>query len=81
MKQKVIKIGSSVGIVIPKPIAQEKGYMAGREYSLRTENNSNRIIIEPAITNSKTKGNPQLIAWAEDAVERYRTALEALKDR
>lgn len=35
--------------------------------------------IKPAV--GKSAGNSKLVAWAEDAVERYRPALEALKDK
>lgn len=38
------------------------------------------ILLKRQIHTQK-KGNPELIAWAEDAVERYRPALEALKDK
>ena len=81
MNQKIIKIGSSIGVVIPKPIAQEKGYVAGGTVTLLPVNDSNAIRIEPTVSETKKVGNSELIAWAEDAVNRYRPALEALKDK
>jgi len=75
MELKVIRIGSSIGVVIPKPIAQERGIKVGDKLPF----DSNQIRMEPI--NKKPAGNPELAAWAEDAVERYRPALEALKDK
>lgn len=81
MKQKVIKIGSSIGVVIPKPVAEELGFKAGQEINLR-ETDYNKIIIERLHHEAKPRGkNAELVAWAEAAVERYRPALEALKDK
>lgn len=80
MEQKVIRIGSSIGIVIPKPLAEERGIKAGTKVRLKTTEGSNDIIIEsPQVKGSV--GNTALVAWAEEAVERYRPALQALKDK
>ena len=81
MNQKIIKIGSSIGVVIPKQMAEEKGYVAGGRVTLLPVHDSNAIRIEPTISETKKTGNAELIAWAEDAVKRYRPALEALKDK
>ena len=78
MKQKVIKIGSSIGVVLPKPIAMELGFKAGQEVSLTSD--ANGVFIKRD-TVKQTETNRKLVAWAEDAVERYRPALEALKDK
>ena len=82
MKQKVIKIGSSIGVVIPKPVAEELGFKAGQDINL-IGGGSNQIIIEHIKREAKhhAEGSAQLVAWAEEAVERYRPALEALKDK
>lgn len=79
MKQKVIKIGSSIGVVIPKSTAEELGFRAGQEVTLRPNAAARQIVIERATAGQK--GNSKLVAWAEDAVERYRPALEALKNK
>ena len=82
MEQKFIRVGSSIGAVIPKPLAEKQGIETGGRFKITPEAGSNRIIIEPSqpLVSAK-KGNRELIAWAEEAVERYRPALEALKDK
>lgn len=78
IKQKVIKIGSSIGVVLPARDAKEEGILAGEVVEVKRE--SGRFVIEKTSKPRKT-GNPKLVAWAEEAVERYRPALEALRDK
>lgn len=81
MKQKVIKIGSSIGVVIPKFLAEEKGISAGQEINL-VEGDSNKIIIEPLRTEVKPRQTDiEFAAWLDRAIEQYRPALEALKNK
>jgi len=80
MEQKIIKVGSSIAVVIPKFIAEEKGFKAGNKVIIQTREGSNQIIIE-ASKQGQRHIHSELVAWAEDAVARYRPALEALKDK
>ena len=80
MDQKIIQIGSSIGVVLPAKDARDEGFAIGESVSVKRE--SGRFIIEKKLpTKKKGVGSPELIAWAEDAVERYRPALEALKNK
>lgn len=80
MDQKVIQIGSSIGVVLPAKDAREEGFAVGEAVSVKREHG--RFIIEKKLPAKKRgTGNPRLVAWAEEAVERYRPALEALRDR
>ena len=79
MDQKVIQIGSSMGVVLPAKDAREEGFAVGEIISVTKE--AGRFIIEKkAPTSKKSAVNAKLIDWAEEAVERYRPALEALKN-
>ena len=75
MKQKVIKIGSSIGVVLPKLVAEELGFKDGQDITLHLEKGG--VLIEHAI---KKTDDAQFSVWLQDAVERYRPALEALKN-
>lgn len=79
MEQKVIKIGSSLGVVIPADMARRQGVEQGQSVTPIEQENGD-ILLKRNIP-AKNTGNPKLAAWAEDAVERYRPALEALKDQ
>ena len=74
MLQKVIKIGSSVGITIPKKSAEELGLSAGDSVEFAVSQRERRITIEPVITSVNT----EILEWARGFVKKYRPALEAL---
>jgi antitoxin component of MazEF toxin-antitoxin module len=79
MKQKVIKIGSSIGVVLSKSVADELGFKAGQDVQLHIQNKG--VFVEPVIPQAKlAEKSIELATWLEDAVERYRPALEALKN-
>ena len=73
MAQKIIKIGSSIGITIPRKSADELGLAVGDsvEFSVNKENKS--ILIEPSVLVDR-----ETIGWARTFIERYRPALKAL---
>jgi len=73
MAQKIIKIGSSIGITIPRKSADELGLVVGDsvEFSVNKENKS--ILIEPSVL-----VDTETIEWARTFIERYRPALKAL---
>ncbi len=79
MEQKVIQIGSSLGVVIPADMARRQGIEQGQSITPVEQANGDILFKRNSPTNKK--GNSELVAWAEDAVERYRPALEALKDK
>ncbi|HEY5383568.1 MAG TPA: hypothetical protein VIJ88_03380 [Candidatus Paceibacterota bacterium] len=80
MDQKILKVGSSISVVLPAKDAREEGFFAGDIISVTRE--AGRFIVEKkAPAAKKSAGNAKLVAWAEEAVERYRPALEALKDK
>ena len=73
MAQKIIRIGSSIGITIPRKSADELGLVVGDsvEFSVNKENKS--ILIEPSVL-----VDTETIEWARTFIERYRPALKAL---
>ena len=73
MAQKIIRLGSSIGITIPRKSADELGLVVGDsvECSVNKENKS--ILIEPSVL-----VDTETIEWARTFIERYRPALKAL---
>jgi antitoxin component of MazEF toxin-antitoxin module len=80
MAQKIITIGSSIGIVLPKPIAEKIGLAVGQEIEVSAEG-LNRVVIERRGKRSDTKRSAELVTWAASYVERYRKDFEALADK
>ncbi|MES2006995.1 MAG: hypothetical protein V4436_02725 [Patescibacteria group bacterium] len=81
MKQKIIKIGSSIGVVIPKAIAEERGFRAGGNATFTLENDSNRIIIEPSVVQEKPGIDQDILSWTNEFVDKNRELLKRLADK
>jgi antitoxin component of MazEF toxin-antitoxin module len=66
MTQKIIKIGSSAGVTIPKKQLEDLGIKIGDVID---------IAIKPV---AKTKADREVIEWTDTFIKKYRSALEAL---
>lgn len=84
MKQKIIKIGSSLGVVIPKPVAQERGFRVGDRVTIHPETDSNDIRISPApptINDKEGVVDPAILQWTNNFIAKNRELLNRLKDK
>lgn len=73
MTQKVLKVGSSAAVTIPKRSLGELGLKPGDEVRVEIDRKRRAVIIRPS-----AKINEELLTWTKQFIERYRTALEAL---
>ena len=74
MTQKVLKVGDSAAVTIPKKSLVELGLRPGDSVSVRIDKKQRRVYIEPAIK----EVDKELLDWTKKFIERYRPALEAL---
>lgn len=80
MAQKIIKIGSSVGVTLSKDILEATHLQVGDTVEVTKDPESAGILIA-ATKQQKPSVNPELVEWIDSAIERYRPALEALADK
>ena len=73
MAQKVIKIGKSTGVTIPREILEEMRLKAGDQVMVEYEKKRRSIRIKPRI-----EIDEELLDWTDKFIEEYRPALEAL---
>lgn len=73
MTQKVLKVGSSAAVTIPKKSLEELGLKPGDTVRVEIDKKRRAVIIEPA-----AKIDQELIDWTKRFIEKYRPALEAL---
>lgn len=73
MTQKLLKVGSSAAVTIPKKSLKELGLKIGDEVRVNVNTIEKTVLIEPVQTVSK-----ELIAWTDAFIKRYRPALKAL---
>ncbi len=73
MTQKLLKVGSSAAVTIPKKSLKELGFKIGDEMRVTVNVNEKRVIIEPS-----SKTNSEILEWTDRFIKRYRSALVAL---
>ena len=81
MEQKIIKVGSSIAVVIPKPLAEENGFSAGNMVTIITREGSNQIIIEPSQIQRKPDVDPDILSWTNNFIDKNRELLKRLADK
>ena len=74
MTQKVLKVGGSAAVTIPKKSLEELGLKVGDYVVVEVDKKRKVVVIEPA----RKKITEELLDWTDAFIERYRPALEAL---
>ncbi len=75
MIQKVIKIGSSAAVTIPKKSLGELGIKVGDEIQVSINSDTKHMVISPV------KDDKEMYAWTKKFITTYRKALEELADK
>ncbi len=73
MTQKLLKVGSSAAVTIPKKSLKELGLKIGDEVRVEVDVKGKTVIIEPIKNISQ-----ELLSWTDRFIKQYRPALEAL---
>lgn len=74
MTQKVLRVGSSAAVTIPKKSLEELGLKPGDEVIVELDRKNRKVSIEPLVK----EVDRELLAWTKKFIKRYRPALEAL---
>ena len=73
MTQKVLKVGSSAAVTIPKKSLEELGLKIGDRVSIEIDKKHLTVSISPV-----KKIDKEVLDWTRKFIERYRPALDAL---
>ena len=73
MTQKVLKVGSSAAVTIPKKSLEELGLKIGDRVTVAINRDNKSIVVQPSVA-----VDAETVEWARDFIEKYRPALEAL---
>jgi len=73
MTQKLLKVGSSAAVTIPKKSLKELGLKLGDEVRVFVDTEEKTVCIEPA---KRISG--ELLNWTNRFIAKYRPALKAL---
>ena len=77
MTQKVLKVGSSAAVTIPKGSLKELGLAIGDQVNVIVDKKSKRMVIE-AVANDVDR---EVLDWTDSFIKRYRPALDALSKK
>jgi len=73
MSQKILKVGSSAAVTIPKKSLEELGLKIGDRVDVALDRKRKAFIVE-----SQIRVDKETIDWTKKFIEMYRPALEAL---
>lgn len=73
MRQKVIKVGDSAAVIIPKKSMEGLNFDIGDEIEVKVNQEKNEVRMKPAVEIDK-----ELMDWTKDFIEEYRPALKEL---
>lgn len=73
MTQKVLKVGSSAMVTLPKKSLEGLGIKIGDRVQVEVDIKKKRVTVEPVYN-----VNAELVEWTDKFIEKYRPALDAL---
>lgn len=76
MTQKVLKVGSSAAVTIPKKSLAELGLKIGDSVRVEIDRDTRSVRIEPSV-----KVDKKLMDWTDGFIKKYRPALEELSKK
>lgn len=76
MAQKIIKIGKSTGITLPKNVLEELNMRAGDEVVIEADGKRGGFFVRTARKGIQV--DKELLDWTDKFTEEYRSALENL---
>ncbi len=78
MKQKIIAVGNSAAVTIPKDFLKESDMQIGDEIIVETNLVDNSVLIKSKKSSKKVDIGADLDTWADDFIKKFRPALEEL---
>lgn len=75
MLQKIIQVGNSLAVTIPKDFAQAARFRRGEEVAVETDVVSKIFLIKPKQLAEKTSLTPEFFEWLNEMTSKYRKAI------
>lgn len=79
MLQRMIQIGNSVGIILPKNLREETGFKIGDKVIVEKKNN--KIVLSPAKKKSSAGVNAKFMKMVDDFATEHKDVLEELANK
>lgn len=80
MKRKIIRVGSSRGILIPREVTRAMGWEFGSITDLEVDEEKNQLTLETAEVNIPDELDKDQLKQFEELAKQHKKLLEALDD-
>jgi bifunctional DNA-binding transcriptional regulator/antitoxin component of YhaV-PrlF toxin-antitoxin module len=80
MKRKIIRVGSSRGVLIPREVTRAMGWEFGSMTELTVDEDNNQLIIETAETDIPDELDKDQLKEFEKLAKKHKKLLEGLDD-
>ena len=78
MTQKIIKVGNSFAVTIPRDFVNEVGFKSGDNVEVESDKDLKLMIIKPAGSQVKTTITPEFKSWLDEFNKKNKRALQDL---
>ena len=78
MIQKIIRVGNSAAITIPKEFVKEAGFKIGDEMVVETNAQSKMILAKPRHASGRMSLSPEFFTWLNDVSIKYEDTIKEL---
>jgi len=78
MLQKIIKVGNSLAVVLPKPFIDKSNYQAGDEISIQTNDMLRALYMRPKEDHDKPGLTPEFKQWLDEIAVKEAHIIKAL---
>lgn len=79
--QKVIQVGNSLAVTIPKSFSKEAGWEAGKRVAVDEDPATETLTITAQSPQPRISLTPEFLAWLKKFNRRYKTVLTELAKR
>lgn len=81
MIQKIIKVGNSAAITIPKEFLREAHIRIGEEIAVETYPRAKTLLVKPKEQDGKMVLTPEFYQWLEAISEKYEDVIKELAQK
>lgn len=78
MTQKIIKVGNSAALTVPREFLRESGLCIGDEMTVETNGKLKYLFAKPKNSNDTTTLTPEFKKWLDTFMEEYRPIIRKL---
>ena len=78
LTQKVIRVGNSLAVTIPKSFSREAGWRAGKQVAVEEDPETETLTISAQSQRPHVSLTPEFLAWLNKFNNRYKTVLTEL---